>query len=372
MRIKEIIGIWSAAIVSAVARKATALMRDRSGHVAVIFGIATIPMFVTVGMAIDMAQQSRVHLKLSGTSDSIALAAARSYKDKANRDSIGDKFLNANLTEGYGPGVKVKNLTVDFNDEARLVTVRLVADVPTIMMGIAGIHKTTADIQSVVTYEGHVSEPVSLGLVLDVSGSMGKGSPKKISTLRNAGTRLLERLDAADPDDVYVRSGLTTYNNKLGHIVDMHWGVDDTLKRVKKLGAKGGTASAAAVEKVGGWLVGNNEQLMHESQEVHGDREFNLNRFMIFMTDGKNELKDTDPDGVQQDALTRAECDDIKEDGVEIYTVAFSAPEQGQNLLEYCASSENHYYDASDEDAFLEAFDEIGDRIENTLLRIVD
>ena len=372
MRIREIIGIWSAAIVSAAVRKAKALVRDRSGHVAMIFGIATIPMFVTVGIAVDMAQQSRVHLKLSSTSDSIALAAARSYKDKANRDTIGDKYLDANLQADYGPGVKVKSLSVDFDDDARLVTVRLVADVPTIMMGIAGIYKTTADIQSVVTYEGEVSEPVSLGLVLDVSGSMGKGSPSKISTLRNAGRRLLERLEDADPDSVYVRTGLTTYNHKLGHTVGMHWGVNNTLYRVNKLGAKGGTASAAAVRQVGDWLVGNNELLMHKDQPVHHGKEFNLNRFVIFMTDGKNELNPSDPNGVQQDAWTKAECDDIKTDGVEIYTVAFSAPEQGKQLLQYCASSENHYYDATDEAAFLEAFDEIGERLENTLLRIVD
>ena len=372
MRIKNTIGIWSAAIVNAVARKLTELLRDRSGHVAMIFGIATIPLFVTVGLAVDMAQQSRVHLKLSGTSDAIALAAARSYKDKAIRDKIAGKYLDANLASEYGPGVKVTRLTVDFDDDARLVTVRLMADVPTIMMSIAGIHKTTADIQSVVSYEGEVSEPVSLGLVLDVSGSMGRGSPSKIRTLRNAGQRLLERLDAADPDDIYVRTGLTTYNHKLRHTVVMHWGVDNSLSRVRQLGAKGGTASAGAVQRVGNWLVGNNEQLKHESQPVHGSRDFNLNRFMIFMTDGKNEVNPSDPDGVRQDQLTRAECDDIKLDGVEIYTVAFAAPTQGQTLLKYCASSENHYYDATNEEAFLEAFDEIGDRLENTLLRIVD
>ena len=367
MRLKFAIGIRSAGIVNAVARKFTAMLRDRSGHVAMIFGIATIPLFVSVGVAVDMAQQSRVHLKLAGTADAIALAAARSYKDVDNRGTVGGKYLDANLEADYGPGVKVTNLNVDFDDEARLVTVKLIADVPTIMMGIAGIHKTTANIQSVVSYEGHVSEPVSLGLVLDVSGSMGKGSPTRIKTLRKAGKRLLQRLKGADPEGVYVRTGLTTYNLEITDTVNMGWGVTTTLKKVKKLSSGGGTASAAAVARVGGWLIGSSEQIEHETQEVHGDREFNLNRFMIFMTDGKNE-----PDGDEQDTLTRTQCDDIKFDGVEIYTVAFQAPERGQALLAYCATSENHYFDATNQDAFLKAFDEIGDRIENTLIRIVD
>ena len=376
MRLKFAIGIGSAGIVSAVARKFTAMLRDRSGHVAMIFGIATIPLFVSVGVAVDMAQQSRVHLKLAGTADAIALAAARSYKDVDTRDAVGNRYLDANLEADYGPGVKVKNLKVNFDDEARLVTVNLIADVPTIMMGIAGIHKTTADIKSVVSYEGHVSEPVSLGLVLDVSGSMGKGSPARIKTLKKAGKRMLRRLRDADPDNVYVRTGLASYNHAIKNIEDMAWGVNRTLGEVNNLKHGGYTSSTDAVNMVGGWLIGNTEQLAHETQDVHGDRDFNLNRFMIFMTDGENKTNpEHDPDGTgaeQDDVATRARCDEIKADGVELYTVAFQAPVRGQELLEYCATSENHYFDATDEDAFLEAFDEIGDRIENTLIRIVD
>jgi len=103
MRLKYAIGIRSAGIVNAVARKFTALLRDRSGHVAMIFGIATIPLFVSVGVAVDMVQQSRVHLKLAGTADAIALAAARSYKDVDNRDAVGNRYLDANLASDYGP-----------------------------------------------------------------------------------------------------------------------------------------------------------------------------------------------------------------------------------------------------------------------------
>ena len=187
----------AASSARALVRKFSALMNDCSGHVAMIFGLATLPLFISVGVAVDMAQQSRVHLKLAGTADAIALAAARSYKDEQLRDTIGNKYLDANLEAEYGPGVTIVDLDVDFNDTDRLVTVRLIADVPTIMMGIAGIHKTTADLKSIVTYEGHVSEPVSLGLVLDVSGSMNTND--KIGTLITAARSLLLKLKNADP-----------------------------------------------------------------------------------------------------------------------------------------------------------------------------
>ncbi|MGI9413366.1 MAG: vWA domain-containing protein [Hyphomicrobiales bacterium] len=344
-----------------MARKLTALWRDRSGHVAMIFGVAAIPLFITVGVAVDMSQQSRVHLKLAGTSDAIALAAARSYKDEVNRATIGDKFLDVNLEDEYGPGVTVTNLTVNFDDEARLVTVNLVADVPTVMMGIVGVHKTTANIKSIVTYEGQVSEPVSLGLVLDVSGSM---DGDKIDTLITAGKRLLNKLRKADPEKQYVRTGLVTYAFGIKETVNMKWGTNHTKKEVKKLEAGGGTASTDAVERVGGWLTGHSEHDAHEAQPVHDGEEFNLHRFMIFMTDGNN-------NNAPDDTATKVHCDLIKADGVEIYSVAFEAPERGEELLRYCASGESHYFDADDEAEFLKAFDEIGDRIETALLRIV-
>ncbi|MGI9413365.1 MAG: vWA domain-containing protein [Hyphomicrobiales bacterium] len=347
----------------AIGRKFTSLLRDRSGHVAMIFGVAALPLFITVGVAVDMSQQSRVHLKLAGTSDAIALAAARSYKDHDTRDTIGDKFLDVNLEDEYGPGVTVRSLNVDFDDEARLVTVNLVADIPTIMMGIVGVNKTTANLRSMVTYEGHVSEPVSLGLVLDVSGSMNTND--KIGTLRTAARRLLLKLKRADPDKVYVRSGLTTYSSSIQQTVSMRWGVNRARRVIRDLTAGGGTQSTEAVERVGNWLMGDTEHDHHATQEVHEGEEFNLHRFMIFMTDGDNNYS-------SDDVETKALCDTYKADGIEIYTVAFEAPAGGRALLEYCATDESHYFDAADEDEFLLAFDEIGDRIETALLRIVE
>ncbi|MGI9413367.1 MAG: vWA domain-containing protein [Hyphomicrobiales bacterium] len=328
-----------------------------------LFGIAMLPLFITVGVAVDMAQQSRVHLKLAGTADAIALAAARSYKDTETRDTIGDKYLEANLEDEYGPGVTVTGLTVNFDDDARLVTVNLVADVPTILMGIAGIYKTTANIDSTVTYEGQVSEPVSLGLVLDVSGSMNTND--KIGTLKTAATHLLEKLETADPEELYVRTGLVTYFSSIRETVGMDWGTGHTLAEIPGLWAGGGTKSTSAVNLVGGWLMGNTEHDHHAAQEVHEGEEFTLHRFMIFMTDGNNNYS-------SDDVATKALCDSIKADGVEIYSVAFEAPAGGQALLQYCATDESHYFDADNSEEFLAAFDEIGNRIETALLRIVN
>lgn len=69
-----------------------------------------------------------------------------------------------------------------------------------------------------------------------------------------------------------------------------------------------------------------------------------------------------------KDQRVRAMCDLVKspERGAFIYSIAFEAPESGATLLDYCASSDNHFYkvgDASNELSIDEAFSSIGSSI---------
>ena len=336
---------------------------DRSGNVAMMFGLCIAPLMIAIGAGIDLSNQSRVQQKLAGTVDAIALASAREYRDREHRDEIAQRFLDANMTDDYGPGVQVTSLDVNFDDDADEVTVSMQATMPTLMLGVAGIDSVNLSARSKVSYEGHVSEPVSIAMVLDVSGSMSWNG--KIYTLRNAATHLLDQLAAADPDDVYVRTGLVTYYSSIRNIVGMDWGIDHTRSVVQGLWANGGTRSTSAVDLAGEWLMGDEELAEHEDQNVHEGEEFDLHRFVIFMTDGDNNY-------TSDDAATRALCDEIKEDGIEIFTVAFEAPWRGRQLLNYCASSEEHYFDAQDSQEFLAAFTEIAERIESAFLRILE
>ncbi len=327
-----------------------------------MFGITLLPILVAIGVAVDYSKAAAVQQKLAGTVDSIALAAARHHDDEELRQTIGQKFLDANMGV-YGPDVVIQNLTVEFNDETKTVMVKITAEVPTHVLQVAGIDSQIVATESTVSYDGHVSEPVSLDLVLDVSGSMNWSG--KIGTLRTAATHLLDKLGTADPDGIYVRTGLVTYYSQIRETVPMDWGIDHTRSVVQDLYASGGTASTTAVDLAGGWLTSGAEQTAHEAQPVHEGEEFELHRFMIFMTDGDNNYS-------ADDDATEDLCDDLKADGVEVFTVAFQAPSGGRELLEYCASSEEHYFDADNSADFLAAFEEIGDRIESAFLRIVE
>ena len=81
------------------------------------------------------------------------------------------------------------------------------------------------------------------------------------------------------------------------------------------------------------------------------------------MTDGDN-------NSTSDDTSTKATCTAAKEDGMEIYTVAFMAPTRGQNLLKECASSASHYFQAENMAALVAAFKVIGERTSAVVSRL--
>ncbi len=73
------------------------------------------------------------------------------------------------------------------------------------------------------------------------------------------------------------------------------------------------------------------------------------------MTDGENNY-------ANDDTVTKQWCDTAKASKVQIYSVAFMAPDRGQKLLKYCASSSSHYFEADEASDLVAAFKAIGER----------
>lgn len=65
------------------------------------------------------------------------------------------------------------------------------------------------------------------------------------------------------------------------------------------------------------------------------------------------------------DSFTHAQnfCDAMKDEGIVIYTVAFQAPQQGQNILNYCSSGTGFAFSASNGDELADAYDAIANNI---------
>ncbi|HBH89519.1 MAG TPA: VWA domain-containing protein, partial [Hyphomonadaceae bacterium] len=81
----------------------------------------------------------------------------------------------------------------------------------------------------------------------------------------------------------------------------------------------------------------------------------------ILMTDGEFNT-DYMSNGNSFDHAQRF-CDAMKAEGIVIYTVAFQAPQQGQNILNYCSSGSEYAFNASNGEQLEEAYQAIATNI---------
>ncbi len=91
---------------------------------------------------------------------------------------------------------------------------------------------------------------------------------------------------------------------------------------------------------------------------------------MILMTDG-DFLNWHNPDEGHGDSFDQAMvlCDAIKDEGIRIYTVAFQAPSQGQEILSYCASGEDFAFEPDNADELQDAYTKIAQSISDLRIR---
>jgi len=90
-------------------------------------------------------------------------------------------------------------------------------------------------------------------------------------------------------------------------------------------------------------------------------------RVMLLMTDGTNSLSlqgtgtlHTGTSRIAADQLTRDICSNIKQDGIEIYSIAFEVTDAAtKQMLEQCSSGGGYFYDASDSTQLVKAFEAI-------------
>lgn len=82
-----------------------------------------------------------------------------------------------------------------------------------------------------------------------------------------------------------------------------------------------------------------------------------LKKIAVLMTDGEYNKKYSGSGSATQ---ARAQCDAMKAKGIEIYTVGFELPNQAaRDIMEYCATDEEHFYDATDGEKLRMAFRDI-------------
>ena len=96
-------------------------------------------------------------------------------------------------------------------------------------------------------------------------------------------------------------------------------------------------------------------------------------RVMLLMTDGTNSLSlsgqgplHTGTSRTAADQLTRDLCTKIKQDNIDLYSIAFEVTDlQTKQMLQECSSGSGYFFDASDSTQLTKAFEAIAVGVSN-------
>ena len=171
---------------------------DRRGNFAIIFALASIPILIAAGAAVDISRAYIVENRLKAALDAAALAVGGATgKTQSQLEAVAQAYFDANYPASKlgVPGV------VAVVQSGNTVTLSATADLPTSLMGIVGIGTLDIGATSQVTRMGKKLEVV---LVLDNTGSMASNS--KMTTLKTAAKNLITTVSGAalNPGDVKV------------------------------------------------------------------------------------------------------------------------------------------------------------------------
>jgi len=167
-------------------RRCGALARDRKGNVAILFGLALIPIALAVGIATDYGQALAVRSRMVDAADAAALAVG-SWQGltEAQMKQKAQQFFEANHSASHLGAIGQIDVIPSGDD----IIVKVSGSVPTSFMKLANVSSIDVDAQSVVTRR---QRNIELALVLDTTGSMGSGG--KMAAMQTAAKKMVDNL----------------------------------------------------------------------------------------------------------------------------------------------------------------------------------
>ncbi len=175
---------------------------SRSGNVAAIFAIASIPLVVAMGVAVDYTRGAQTSSQMQDALDAATLALSR----RADLPSltgeqlllVGTDYFNANF---HNDELQDLTLTASYTPAGPSVSMSASGKLPTDFMGIMGTQNVPIGTSSTAVWG---QARLRVALALDNTGSMA--SSGKLPALKTATHNLLTQLEnAAFVDgDVYV------------------------------------------------------------------------------------------------------------------------------------------------------------------------
>jgi Flp pilus assembly protein TadG len=195
----------NAAIFNRVRTAVGRFAKADRGNVAVMFGIAAVPVLSFVGAAIDYTRANSARSSMQAALDSTSLMLAKDLGDgtikAADINAKAQDYFKALYTNTEARSVTVAATYTANTGQGSTIVVNGSANVATDFMKIAGFPQIGFDSSSTAAW-GNVRMRVALSL--DVTGSMGQDG--KMVALKPAAKALIDQIGALakNPGDVYI------------------------------------------------------------------------------------------------------------------------------------------------------------------------
>jgi Flp pilus assembly protein TadG len=161
------------------------------GNVAMMFGLALVPITIAAGVGLDYARMSLQKQQMSDALDAATLAVgASSGLTQATAQTLAQKYFDANYSGDKTNGTPTVSIPTGGFDSKGSVKIDVSYNLPTTLLKVIG--KTTLAVTTSATVVWGQSK-LWVALVLDNSGSMAQGDSTgtKMEALKNASKQLL-------------------------------------------------------------------------------------------------------------------------------------------------------------------------------------
>ena len=422
MRIRRLKGAAGTVLACIGSRR---FARDESGAIAIMFGLLALALAVVVGGTIDYARWQSAQtktisamdtavlaatraLQLRNSTESQALSIAQSYYDRhkpANLEMDNAVFsveangarvqgtVNNSIKAYFLPLVGRSSLFVNHVSKAEMlpqtsVEVAMILDVSGSMdtgTKLADLKMAAKDFIDIVLWEDQSQYTSRVALVPFASYVNAGSYAQTVTGVSSASTACVkERVDestrytdaAPISGQYFGYHGDGTGNDFLpctpvSPIVPLSDNKLTLETAIDAMVADGGTAGHMALawgwntispnwNSV--WPLASRPITYNEMTTIQVNGKPNLRKFAVLMTDGEF---NTQAHGADSNTQADALCSAMKAIGIEIYTIAFdiAAGSTAESVVQNCATSSMHFYNASDGDALKSAFRNISIQI---------
>ncbi|MAP94447.1 MAG: hypothetical protein CMK07_05795 [Ponticaulis sp.] len=396
---------------------------DTRGNAAILFALVLTALASVLGLAVDFQRGVSAQVTIQSALDAMSLSAARSMEDADKSESdirtAAQRVFMANL-ETANTNLRCPNATLELDLDVGTADARVSCTLPTTLASIFSIETVTISRSSSSAIS---MTQLDLAMMLDVSGSM---AGDKIEDLREAANEAIDILITPKTGD-RVRVAFNTYSTaiNIGDYAERVKGSNyDSRSSTRKCATerKGTAKFKDDAPQIGKWIeedrtannrrslacpsssiepLTNIKSRLHDSindltangytaghlgiawawylispqwkdiwpsaSEPHDYGANNTVKAVILMTDGEF---NTYFEGAQGNSTQQSKklCENMKKEGVIVYSVAFQAPLAGKRVLQSCASSNNHFFDASNGDELIAAYSAIASQLSNLRL----